>query len=86
MSLGGFAAVLQWVKKLGIQTGQAREVLGVKLVGFALTAVDANLAIISVTYRWSRLSLTFGDRGSSRVMNRRPGAGCISLANSLGAI
>jgi hypothetical protein len=32
--------VLQWVKKLGIQTGQAREVLGVELVGFALTAVD----------------------------------------------
>src|SRR5215217_6785035 len=27
-----------------------------------------------------RLSLTFGDRGSSRVMNRRPGAVCISLA------
>src|SRR3712207_5325385 len=28
----------------------------------------------------SGLSLTFGDRGSSRVMNRRPGAVCISLA------
>ena len=40
MSLGGFAPVLQWVKKLGIQTGQAREVLGVELVGFALSAVD----------------------------------------------
>jgi len=37
MSLAGFAAVLQWVKKLGINPGQAREVLSVELVGFALS-------------------------------------------------
>src|SRR5215211_6639295 len=40
MSLAGFAPVLQWEKKLGINPGQAREVLSVELVGFALGAVD----------------------------------------------
>jgi hypothetical protein len=39
MSLGVLTPVLERVKRLGIETGQAREVLGVELVGFALTAI-----------------------------------------------
>ena len=36
MSLGVFTSVVQWVKQLRIQTGQASQVLGIYLVGLSL--------------------------------------------------
>ena len=40
MSLRVFAAVLEWVQQLRIETCQASQILGVDLVGLLLVGVD----------------------------------------------
>src|SRR3954464_1843615 len=56
MRLGVFPPVVQWVQQLWIQTGEASQLAGIKLVGFALGAVDEpRLARISYQHLMSTL-------------------------------
>src|SRR5215218_9590779 len=56
VSLRLFSPMLYWVEKLGIDSGQARKLLGIELVGLMLVAVDqARLARVGDKYLVSAL-------------------------------